>query len=91
MVNGMFLTAFMREWNAEIVVEAAFDLLLSSFLEMILVFSEHEFRVFGVLLGLVGNCLGNDLKPLEEHELEFSQRKSLRSILCLRSTGKGFL
>lgn len=100
MVNGMFLTAFMRDWKAEIVVEAAFDLLLSNLLVMVGLFFEFELvgfgsnsmRFFWGLLGLNGDCfLGNDLNPLEEHALEFSLRKSLRSILDLRSIGQGFL
>lgn len=81
----MFLTAFMKDWNAEIVVEAAFDLLLCNLLVMVV----FEFG-FGVLaLQSSSGFLGNDLNPLEEHELEFSLRKSL-SIVGLRSSGKGF-
>lgn len=44
---GMFLTAFMRDWKAEIVVEAAFDLLLSNLLVMVGLFFEFELVGFG--------------------------------------------
>lgn len=82
-VNWMFFTAFMMDWNAEIVVDAAFDLLLCNLLVMVAV-------GFGLLaLQSSSGFLGNDLKPHEEHELEFSLRKSL-SIVGLRSIGKGF-
>ena len=75
-IEGDFLTALIMAWKAEIVVDAAFDRLLSN----LLLVKNCELE-----------CLGSDLNPVEEHECEMSLRKSLSILgLTIPSIGQRF-